>query len=57
MLRVDQWDNGTAFRITYMSWDQFRDVVLNPGQFASDWNDILKKDCIIGGLDYSIDHR
>ncbi|KAI6025432.1 hypothetical protein EDC04DRAFT_2606310 [Pisolithus marmoratus] len=57
ILQMDNYDKGTAFNIKYMTWENFKDVVLDPNTRAFDWNDLVKKDCIIGGIDYSIDHR
>ncbi|KAI6020597.1 hypothetical protein EDC04DRAFT_2607394 [Pisolithus marmoratus] len=57
ILQMDDYDKGTAFNIKYMTWENFKDVILNPNTRALDWNDLVKKDCIIGGVNYSIDHR
>ncbi|KAI6017507.1 hypothetical protein EDC04DRAFT_2902507 [Pisolithus marmoratus] len=58
ILQMDDYDKGTAFNIEYMTWENFKDIILDPNMRALDWHDLVEnKDCIIGGVDYSIDHR
>ncbi|KAI5984890.1 hypothetical protein EDD15DRAFT_2193948 [Pisolithus albus] len=57
ILQMDDYDKGEAFKIDFMPWDTFRDIVLNPKADPTAWNGLASKDGIIGGIDYSIDYR
>lgn len=54
---MEDYDNSSVFKVHYTTWERFRDVVIHPEDETSDWNRFAKMDCIIGGIDYSIDHR
>lgn len=52
--------NVRAFDVKYMAWTEFRDVLCSrdaPVKNADAWKTILSMDCILGGIDYTIEHR
>lgn len=51
------FEMGNAFHISYMMWEDFKETVLNPNKRFLDWNKMVGMDCLIGGIDYTIDHR
>jgi len=57
LLRMEHYDKGQAFKVTYMTWETFRDIILDPRTKSEGWNGLVSLDCIIGGIDYSIDYR
>ncbi|KAI6096125.1 hypothetical protein F5141DRAFT_1221064 [Pisolithus sp. B1] len=57
IIQMDEYDKGEAFKVDYMLWETFRDIVLDPQANPTAWNELAKKDGIIGSIDYSIDYR
>ena len=56
LLRVDDFEDGSAFDVTYMSWETFLGIVLDPPNNLGGWTTLTQMDCIIGGFDYSTGH-
>ncbi|KAG9311147.1 hypothetical protein JVU11DRAFT_8210 [Chiua virens] len=56
MLIMNDFDGGDAFDVTFMSWEEFRDIILDPPSHIEGWTNLTQCDCIIGGLDYTIGH-
>ncbi|KAI6095870.1 hypothetical protein EDD16DRAFT_1528357 [Pisolithus croceorrhizus] len=56
IIQMDEYDKGEAFKIDYVLWETFRDIVLDSQANPTAWN-LAKKDGIIGSIDYSIDYR
>jgi len=56
-LQMGDYDNLSTFEVHYITWEMFRDVVLHPENARFEWNNFADMDCIIGGIDYTIDHR
>ena len=51
-------ENKKAFEVSYMPWDDFKAVLVSPRSSPENqrkWNLIHSQDCIIGGVDYTID--
>lgn len=47
--------NGNPlFRVTYMQWETFKDILAQQDQRLSH---ILQHDCLLGGIDYTINYR
>ncbi|KAF8556441.1 hypothetical protein OG21DRAFT_1506544 [Imleria badia] len=57
ILQMDDFEGGSVFNLSYMTWEDFRQTVLHPQERSAEWNMIGSKHCVIGGIDYSIDHR
>lgn len=57
ILQLDDYEKGTAFNVSYMEWNDFKETVLHPNDHCEKWNMLVGMDCVIGGIDYSIDHR
>ncbi|KAI9567211.1 hypothetical protein HD554DRAFT_1008650 [Boletus coccyginus] len=57
LLRMDSSEEGGAFDIHCMKWEEFRDIVLDPPTHPEGWSKLTLMDCIIGGIDYSVEHR
>lgn len=57
MLRFNDFEGGRAFDISFMTWEEFRDIVLDPLGHVEGWTALAKMDCIIGGFDYAADRR
>lgn len=57
LLRMDSSEEGGAFDIHCMKWKEFRDIVLDPLTHPEGWSKLILMDCIIGGIDYSVEHR
>ncbi|KAG9308767.1 hypothetical protein JVU11DRAFT_11559 [Chiua virens] len=49
--------NQKSFDLSYMSWNDFKATICSPEENMSQWNFLLSRDCIIGGLDYTIGTR
>ncbi|KAF8126193.1 hypothetical protein EV363DRAFT_1453206 [Boletus edulis] len=56
LLQMDLFENGEVFDVQFMPWQDFRAIVLNPTDHTEGWNRLAMVDCIIGGIDYSVDH-
>ena len=56
-LRMGNYSKGMAFKFTYMTWETFRDTILELDPECKGWNGLSSVDCIIGGIDYSINYR
>jgi hypothetical protein len=41
---------------TYASWETFRDAMLNREDHGEFWSSLDSIDCLIGGLDYTMDY-
>lgn len=54
-LSVLQNDGSRCFDVSYMSWSTLKDGILSWDQNVI--NRLLSVDCIIGGIDYTIDYR
>ena len=55
MLRFAEYKRGSAFDVHYMAWDSFKAAILDPDSHSDEWSRLSQLDCIIGGVDYSID--
>ena len=53
---MDMYESGMAFDIRFETWERFQAIVLDPGKYAEEWNRLVTTDCILGGIDYSVDH-
>ncbi|KAG6369552.1 hypothetical protein JVT61DRAFT_14253 [Boletus reticuloceps] len=56
LLQMDLFENSEAFDVRFMQWQDFRAIILDPTNDIEGWNMLAKVDCIIGGIDYSVDH-
>ncbi|KAI6154549.1 hypothetical protein BKA82DRAFT_4010384 [Pisolithus tinctorius] len=56
-MNMEEYNDGNAFKLKYMKWADFKAVVLDPISQQSKWNELVWMDCIIGGIDYTIDFR
>ncbi|KAI6140221.1 hypothetical protein BKA82DRAFT_4363740 [Pisolithus tinctorius] len=56
-MNMEEYNDGNAFKLKYMKWADFKAVVLDPISQQSKWNELVRMDCIIGGIDYTIDFR
>lgn len=54
---MDVFENGEAFNVRFMTWNDFKETVLNPPAHGERWNILMNVDCIIGGMDYAVDHK
>lgn len=54
-LGISRDDGDPLFSVSYMQWDEFKRKVLrcNP----DDLGELSGFDCILGGIDYTIDYR
>ncbi|KAI5982791.1 hypothetical protein F5J12DRAFT_788081 [Pisolithus orientalis] len=56
-MNMEEYNDGNAFELKYMKWADFKAIVLDPISQQSKWNELVRMDCIIGGIDYTIDFR
>lgn len=56
-ITVDEFEGGTAFNVHFMRWEDFKDTIIDPQSHVETWTKLASMDCIVGGIDYSIDHR
>lgn len=54
-LAISQHDGGPLFDISYMRWEEFKLKVLRCS--PDDVGELSGYDCILGGVDYTIDYR
>ncbi|KAI6016399.1 hypothetical protein PISMIDRAFT_25228 [Pisolithus microcarpus 441] len=47
--------DGSMFQVTYMSWEKFRDGILTVDEDIV--AELSRHDCLLGGIDYTIDYR
>ena len=55
MLRFAEYKRGSAFDVRYMAWDSSKAAVLDRHSHRDEWSRLSQLDCIIRGVDYSID--
>lgn len=53
---MDLYENGEAFDVRFETWDNFKAIVLDPASHIDGWNRLATMDCILGGVDYAVDH-
>ncbi|KAF8435843.1 hypothetical protein L210DRAFT_870722 [Boletus edulis BED1] len=53
LLMVNDFEDGGAFDVRFMRWEEFRDIVLDPPRYLEGWTTLTQMDCIIGGFDYA----
>ncbi|KAI6012119.1 hypothetical protein PISMIDRAFT_22789 [Pisolithus microcarpus 441] len=41
ILKMDDYDKQEAFKINYMLWENFRDIILNPQANPTAWNELV----------------
>lgn len=46
---------GSLFEVTYMPWEKFRDGVMTFKRMTIE--EISRQQCVMGGIDYTIDYR
>ena len=56
-LMVGEYEGRRAFKVEFMKWAEFRDVVIDPESHVERWDGIAEMDCIVGGIDYAADPR
>ncbi|KAI5985435.1 hypothetical protein F5J12DRAFT_787395 [Pisolithus orientalis] len=54
-MNMEEYNDGNAFKLKYMKWADFKAVVLDLISQQSKWNELVWMDCIIRGIDYTID--
>lgn len=54
-MRLAKLKDGTLYEVAYMSWDNFKDIIVKAN--TERISHILSYDCIVGGIDYTIDYR
>lgn len=53
---MDLYENGKAFDVWFYTWNNFKEIVLDPANNPDGWNQLATMDCILGGINYAIDH-
>ncbi|KAI6097729.1 hypothetical protein EDD16DRAFT_1719021 [Pisolithus croceorrhizus] len=55
IVRLSTVLDGSMFQVTYMSWEKFRDGILTVDKGIV--TELSQHDCLLGGIDYTIDYR
>lgn len=53
MLIMNDFEDGSAFNVSFMLWEDFRDIIIDPPSHMEGWTSLTQFDCIVGGLDYA----
>jgi len=54
-LSILKKDDRRYFDVSYMDWYQFKQIILSGG--ADELAHLLQYDCVLGGIDYTVDYR